>query len=65
MAADLWQLVNGWELVDWSLNVGGDTPTEAPSPSLGGAWASSYPAASPFLIDEELEALAASLLLLT
>ena len=24
MAADLWQLANGWELVDWSLNVGGD-----------------------------------------
>lgn len=22
MAADLWQLANGWELVDWSLNVG-------------------------------------------
>ena len=28
MAADLWQLVNGWSLVDWSLNVGDeDTPT--------------------------------------
>ena len=27
MAADLWQLANGWDLVDWSLNVGSDTPT--------------------------------------
>ena len=34
MAADLWQLVNGWELVDWSLNVGGDG--EPASPAAGG-----------------------------
>ena len=33
MAADLWQLVNGWELVDWSLNVGDETPTP---PGTGG-----------------------------
>ena len=28
MAADWWQLRNGWELVDWSLTVDSGGPTE-------------------------------------
>ena len=44
MAADLWQLVNGWELVDWSLNVGG-APAETAS---GGGFT------KPRLVDDNL-----------
>ena len=44
MAADLWQLVNGWELVDWSLNVGGS----APAGTSGGGFT------KPRLVDDNL-----------
>jgi hypothetical protein len=44
VAADLWQLANGWELVDWSLNVGGDTPAE----TSGGGFT------KPRLVDDNL-----------
>lgn len=67
MAADLWQLVNGWSLVDWSLNVGGDEP--APSPSGGGYTKPrlvddnlSFPRAR--RVDDEEEAIAFALLVL-
>jgi hypothetical protein len=47
MAADLWQLANGWELVDWSLNVGGEPP--APTPGGGGGGFT-----KPRLVDDNL-----------
>ena len=36
MAADLWQLANGWELVDWSLLVDATSPDDV-VPEIGGA----------------------------
>ena len=66
MAADLWQLANGWSLVDWSLNVGGD---ETPSVSGGGYVkprlvddSLSFPRAR--RVDDEEEAIAFALLVL-
>ena len=60
MAADLWQLANGWELVDWSLNVGGDTPT-------GGhrAVKRQRMLVPESRVDRDAEAMAVALLLLT
>jgi hypothetical protein len=67
VAADLWQLVNGWELVDWSLNVGGDEPA---LPLSGGGYTKprlvddslSFPRAR--RVDDDDEAIAFALLVL-
>ena len=66
MAADFWQLVNGWELVDWSLNVDSGAPVVA---APGGGLkprnvndSLSFSVKTPFLDDDE--AIAISLLVL-
>ena len=58
MAADLWQLANGWELVDWSLNVGGDGPTETAS---GGGFIDYRP---PIIRSDDDEIISLAILLL-
>lgn len=63
MAADLWQLANGWELVDWSLNVGGEPP--APTPGGRRPIKRQRMLVPESRVDRDAEALAVALLLLT
>ena len=73
MAADLWQLINGWSLVDWSLNVGDGGGGGEPDGSSRGGYA--FPKAQQFrppkrqlpkfLYDDDDVAIALALALLT
>lgn len=60
MAADWWQLRNGWELVDWSLTVDSGAP-DLPNP-IG--WAPAKRTARFVRSDRDAEAITIALLLL-